>query len=159
MKFFQSLFVIFLSFLAVALAQEGAPDCEATCNERIQPIVEEKNRAEEWGRGLQQEVEELRNRLGQAEGHSNELRTLAENAQRELEEAKGRIDQVRNEGGQALSRAETELSQALDKIARMESSRISVNVNGIKEDLKGYWQKLLSWWTGLTQPKGKDEDL
>jgi chromosome segregation ATPase len=192
MKFYHPLFIFFLSFLSTVLAQEGQPDCEAICNERvqqaIQPINDEKVRAEQWGHeqlrdkeeseriraDLDRQLGEMRGIAEQHERSANEIRGNFENVQRELENAKQEIEQVRqasaaevetlrtkaDEASRSLAQAQVELDQALDQIKEMEAARISVNFKGISEDVKMYWKNLIGWWTGLVMPdKKKDEDL
>jgi len=195
MKFFQPLFLVVLSvFIHAASAQEGgAPNCDAICNERVQqavqPIDAEKKRAEEWGWGLNRELEEVKQQLAaaneqaqhfrgvaeQQERAANEARANLENAHRDLENTRREVNEIRHsssieieelrtkaeEATSSLGRVQYDLNEAIDKVKEMESSRISVNVKGLQEDAALYFKNLVSWWTGLVMPekKVKEEDL
>ena len=70
MKLFQPIFLLAALLVAVCAQEEQQHqevNCDAICNERvqqaIQPINDEKVRAEEWGHGLRRELDEAYNRV------------------------------------------------------------------------------------------------
>ena len=188
MKLFQPIFAIFLAILVSAYAQENCDAiCQERVNQAVEPVNAEKLRAEEWGWEQKRELDATWEKLRAAEGETERMRTIAqeqeqaannlrgqlENAQRDFEAVRGELDQLKHsssheidvlrtkaeEATRTLGGVQFALDEANDQIKEMESSRISINLKGIGEDVKQYWSKLISFWTGLVVKEKKDEDL
>ena len=73
MKLSQTIFLL-MAVLVAAMAQDN---CDAICNERVQaavqPITDEKVRAEEWGHGVRRELDEAYNKMRALEEEANQL--------------------------------------------------------------------------------------
>ncbi|CAB9499536.1 expressed unknown protein [Seminavis robusta] len=133
MKISQTLLLVLTTLVAVWAQEEHhqeqhhheappPPNCDAICEEKVrqavQPVQDEKVRAEEWGHGVKREldeaynklraaegqVEQLRNQLGEQERRaadfersSNDLRGNLENTQRDLDGSRRELEGARRE--------------------------------------------------------------
>jgi len=173
MKIFQPFFLLLLCYLSsTILAQDN---CDAVCQERVNQAVAEvraeKERADAWGweqkngwDAANAETERMRSIAIEQESTANELRGQLQNAQRSLEELKvstsHEIDTLRSKAEEAssnLGSVQFALDEANDHIKELESARISFNFKGIIEDVKGYWSKVIGFWTGLKEKKEDEE--
>ena len=171
MKVFQTFFAMLLTALLV-LNSANAQDCDAICQERVQQataqLAADKERADNWGWEQKHALDDTWEKLRAQEGETERMRTIAQEQERlandmrgQLDAARGEIDLLRTKAEEAtrsLGGVQFALDEANDHIKEMESSRISINLKGIGDDVKQYWNKLIGFWTGLVV-KNKDEDL
>jgi len=181
MKIFQTFFIILVSMLVSALAQEN---CDAICQERVNAavgdITAEKQRADTWGWEQKNALDATVERLTAQEGETERMRGIAQQQEREAADARGALETVRREfehlkqtsshdidelrtkaeeATRTLGGVQFALDEANDHIKEMEGSRISVNLKGIGEDVKQYWSKLIAFWTGLIVKDKKEEEF
>lgn len=163
--------------IAAVWAQEGV-NCDAICNERvqqaIQPIQEEKVRAEEWGHGVRRELDEAYNKLRaaeeklrtQTEEHqrrateleqaTNGLRANLETAQRELEESRRTLEQVRHDHNVEVDELRTKAEESARSLGQVQFALDEAN-DHIKEmesarisiNLKGIADDVNVYWKKL----------
>jgi len=151
MHFFQPTLLLLLTVVAV-FAQEGEVNCDAVCAERvqqaIQPIQEEKVRAEEWGHGVRRELDEAYEKMRGFEGEVNQLRIdvqdrdrwvqerdqwvverdniiadlrqQLENSQRDLESSKRETAQIKHDSTAEIDELRTKAEESSRSLGRVQ---------------------------------------
>lgn len=152
MKIFQPTFLLVLSLIVAVCAAQDEPNCDAICNERVQqavqPVQEEKVRAEEWGHGVRRELEETQNKMRGVEEEANQLRTQVadrdswvrdrdswiqerdqiiadlrvnvENAKKEAQGSKREIEQIKHDSHTEIDELRTKAESSSRSLGRVQ---------------------------------------
>ena len=187
MKIFQTFFAMLFALLVLVVNNNNsvanAQDCDAICQQRVTEataaLAADKERADNWGWEQKHALDDTWEKLRAQEGETERMRGIAQEQERLANDLRGQLDAVRGElehlkqttaheidihrtkaeeASRELGSVQFALDEANDHIKEMESSRISVNLKGIGDDIKQYWNKIIAFWTGLVV-KNKDEDL
>lgn len=183
MKLFQPIFFIATLLVAVLAQEEGQqqPNCDAICNERVQqavqPINDEKVRAEEWGHGVRRDLDEANNRIrgleeeigqwrgsleerdrwvGERDQSINELRGSLENSQRDVENTRREVDQIKLDSTAELDQLRAKVEESTRALGRVQFALDEAN-DQIKEmegarisvNFKGIQEDVRLYWKNL----------
>jgi Skp family chaperone for outer membrane proteins len=183
MKLFHPTFRLFLTALLITavLAQEEPPNCDAICDEKVRlavdPIQQEKVRAEEWGHGVRRELDEAYNRLRAIEEQFEQMRNLAgeherraadferafndqrgnlDRVQRDLDNSRREIEQLKHDHHSEVEDLRTKAEESTRAMGRVQFALDEAN-DQIKEmesarvsvNLKGIGDDVKIYWKNL----------
>jgi len=122
MKFFQHTSLLILTIFVAVFAQEEHVNCDAICNERvqqaIQPITDEKVRAEEWGHAVRRELDEAIEKMRGFEAEIGQLRQQVADRDHWVNER----DQLIREKDQAIQASEASVNELRGKVENSQRS-------------------------------------
>jgi predicted RNase H-like nuclease (RuvC/YqgF family) len=181
MKVFNSLFILFFTALLVTAVWSQDPNCDAICEERvrhaIEPVQQEKVRAEEWGHGVRRELDEAYNRMRAFEEQVEQMRNLAgeherraadfertasdlrgnlDGFQRDLDVSRREIEQLKHDHQSEVEDLRTKAEESTRALGRVQFALDEAN-DQIREmeyarisvNLKGIGDDVKIYWKNL----------
>lgn len=186
MKLFQPTFLLVSLLVAVHAQEEHEQqhhevNCDPICQERIQqaiqPINDEKVRAEEWGHGLRRELDEAYNRIrdledtigqwrgsveerdrwiGERDQSINDLKGSIESSQRGLENAQREMEHIKHDSASEIDLLRAKAEESTRSLGKVQFA-LDEAADQIKEmesarisvNVKGIQEDVRLYWKNL----------